>query len=515
MSRTRWVARAGRGVLTCGNARVDRVLLALVGSTCVLTFALTAWARPGGGQTFGSGDDGSSGGGDGGGGGGGGELIYLLLRLVFAYPKLGIPLLLVALYIWWKMQQAQPESWTSSHVSARPAVTRSQQAPLALDTLQHLDPDFSRIVFDDFCYRLYASAYLARADQSALAALAPYLSAQVREELASEPPRGLAGSQVVVGSMRITNLELVPETHAKPSHVRLALNYEANVSFGAQTTYRRERWVLERAASARTKPPEETARLGCPNCGAPFSSSDGRRCAYCDQVVEDGRFAWQVVQRHVLSVEARPPALTSDVKEAGTHRPTVRAPSVTSELAALKARDPAVDENTLEARVQYLYRELNRAWSGGDLPALRGLTSDGMFDYLRYWIDAYRAQDLHNALENMRIARVEIAKVVHDKHFDAVTMRLWASGRDFTRNVTTGQIVSGSQQHERAYSEYWTLIRGATTRGKSHNQGTCPSCAAPLTISMAGACSHCGSHLTRGEFDWVLSKIEQDDVYEG
>jgi hypothetical protein len=32
---------------------------------------------------------------------------------------------------------------------------------------------------------------------------------------------------------------------------------------------------------------------------------------------------------------------------------------------------------------------------------------------------------------------------------------------------------------------------------------------------MAGACEHCGAHVTAGEFDWVLSKIEQDDTYRG
>jgi hypothetical protein len=32
---------------------------------------------------------------------------------------------------------------------------------------------------------------------------------------------------------------------------------------------------------------------------------------------------------------------------------------------------------------------------------------------------------------------------------------------------------------------------------------------------MAGACEYCGAHLTRGEFDWVLSKIEQDEAYTG
>jgi hypothetical protein len=30
---------------------------------------------------------------------------------------------------------------------------------------------------------------------------------------------------------------------------------------------------------------------------------------------------------------------------------------------------------------------------------------------------------------------------------------------------------------------------------------------------MAGDCESCGVHVTTGEFDWVLSRIEQDEVY--
>lgn len=48
----------------------------------------------------------------------------------------------------------------------------------------------------------------------------------------------------------------------------------------------------------------------------------------------------------------------------------------------------------------------------------------------------------------------------------------------------------------------------------SRSSGSCPNCGAPLDrINMAGNCEACGTHLTRGEFDWVLSKIEQDDSY--
>jgi hypothetical protein len=32
---------------------------------------------------------------------------------------------------------------------------------------------------------------------------------------------------------------------------------------------------------------------------------------------------------------------------------------------------------------------------------------------------------------------------------------------------------------------------------------------------MAGICEYCESRVTSGQFDWVLSRIEQDEVYAG
>jgi hypothetical protein len=32
---------------------------------------------------------------------------------------------------------------------------------------------------------------------------------------------------------------------------------------------------------------------------------------------------------------------------------------------------------------------------------------------------------------------------------------------------------------------------------------------------MAGDCAYCGARITSGEFDWVLSRIEQDESYVG
>jgi hypothetical protein len=76
-------------------------------------------------------------------------------------------------------------------------------------------------------------------------------------------------------------------------------------------------------------------------------------------------------------------------------------------------------------------------------------------------------------------------------------------------------VVGGSRTTPPPYSEYWTLIRGATVRGAPRTEPVCPGCGAPLAIAMAGTCEHCQAHVTAGEFDWVLSKIEQDEAYLG
>jgi predicted lipid-binding transport protein (Tim44 family) len=507
-------------------ARLVPQLWAAVPGVLMLLACASAWARPGGGQSYsGHRDDYGGGGGSGGGGDFTGEIVYLLIRLVFYYPKVGLPLLIivgVVLYVAWrKRERLSLENWTSTHAymqqQQRPAY-RTQQAQahpkLQLDALLRVDPDFSASVFEDFAYRLYASAYRAHSDRRALESLAPYLSSEVRSALSGEAFGG-AVTQVIVGSLRIGQVE-VPGPSDGQTQSRVTVEYESNVIVGSQRTfYLREQWTLARDRSARTRPPEETERLGCPSCGAPFESTDSARCKYCNQVVSNGRFDWSVTARRVLSREPRPPALTSDVPEVGTNAPSLVSPDQNAAFAQLVARDPALDEADLLARLRLIFEQLNRAYSELDLQPVRGFLSDGMFDYLRYWTDAYRAQGLRNVLEGTQLTRTQRVRVRSDRYFDAITFRIWASGLDYTIDVRTQRTVTGSADRPRSYSEYWTLLRAAGTSGRAHSEAQCPSCAAPLEVTMAGNCRHCSAHITRGEFDWVLSKIEQDEAYEG
>jgi predicted lipid-binding transport protein (Tim44 family) len=485
---------------------------------------VAAFARAGGGQSYSGGSSGS-------GGGDGGGLIFLLIRLlfwlIFHHPLIGIPLTIVLVYVFIQYQKRTGAAGTQNWNSAPSKVPPAARASRDLDDLRTLDPEFSVVLFEDFAYDLFARAHEARSNERDLEALSPYLSPEARSHLAQRAPVGAPVSGVVIGALRVVGLSIPSTASAVPGGPAprevVTLEIEANISVattvgptGAEHThYVEERWRLERDASVQTKPPEKERSFHCPNCGAPFGPEGGDRCEYCGQVVSGGRFAWSVETIDLVRLEERPPALTSNVQEVGTNFPTIFHPALNARWAELVRDDPGVTMEGLHARLQLIYGELNAAWSRGDLANARPFVSDGLYDYLQYWVTAYKTQGLRNVLEGMRITEWKTVKIVRDRHFDALAVRLWGSGRDSTVRVATGEVVSGDPRHDRAYSEYWTLIRGAGVKGAPRADKSCPNCGAPLDVNMAGQCEHCGAKVTSGEFDWVLSKIEQDDSYTG
>ena len=468
-----------------------------------------AEARPGGGQSYSGGSSG------GGGGGGGGELVMLLIRLVIFYPQVGIPLAVVCgigfFYFQRQHSATNAADWDSVGLI-------EFEPPADLTRVRNIDPAFSTVLFEDFLFRLYATTHKQRALPLGLAQLAPYLGEGPRDTLERHEPVGVGVNNVVIGSMKFANL-VVPGTPygpgGEPHYVKVDVTFESNMttSDGKLTMYAIERWRLARAASTISKPPGSSRDFPCPNCGAKFTAGDQGQCNYCDQPVGTGAFDWIVYQVDSLGLEKRPPMISKTVNEAGTDAPTIVDPAAAQVMASIYADDPNFTEQALDARVRLIYHELNTSWTACDLRPVRGFVSDGLYDYLGYWVDSYLQQGLRNQLVDMRVTGWVIAKAVRDKYFDSVTLRVWGTGHDFTVKADSGKVVTGSKRSERPYSEYWTLIRSAARRGPVRSDKMCPNCGAALQINMAGNCEFCSAHVTAGEFDWVLSKIEQDESY--
>ncbi len=489
-------------------ARGALAVIAVIALGCGL-----AWGRPGGGDSY------SGGGGHGGSGGGGGdgggwfELIYWLIRITIEFPAFGLTLIAIFIgyVVWSAYKQHKNKDWDSG-----PPV--KLERAVSLEPLRRVDPEFSQVLFEDFAYRLFSTAHRARSSPELVATVAPYVSAAARSSLLSRG-QGQPVVSVVIGAMRPIRVDVPPspvDHNGIPARIRVGLQFEANVSTTTGTRFSVERWLLARDATRLSKPPGASKGFPCPNCGAPWqaNASGTQQCASCGEIVDNGRFDWVVEDISLEHVDDRPPTMTQEVEERGTDLETYVAHDLNQQWKSLRRDDPSLTEDNLVARLHMIYNQLNTAWSNNDLRPARGVVSDGLFDYLAYWVTAMKSQGLRNELRDMQITETRVAKIIRDKYFDSVTIRLWARGYDIM--VTdSGRRVRGSSSIKRKYSEYWTLIRSRARKGTPNANPTCSNCGAPLNMTQSGECEHCGAHVTAGEFDWVLSKIEQDDSYRG
>ena len=492
------------------------LLLGLV-SLALLLLAAAAFGRPGGGHSYsgGSRSSGSSHSGGGGGGGDGGFLFELLIFLCIEHPAVGIPLLLLVVVVMIVRAAIQHgmKAWstTPTEVSAVTTRVRETSAPRKeLERLRQSDPDFSLVLFEDFVYMMYAAVHRARA--IGVGPLAAYLEPSLAGALVDPSLQDVQG--IVIGALRYVSFSglgtasLQVELEIEANFVELAHNGEQ------RRFYVVDRLLLSRSATAKSRPFSRAHKLDCPNCGAPLEQMRGTQCGYCRQEVGFGRFDWMILGLDNQSREPRGPLLTSDVTETGTDSPTIVDASAPQRFQELQQRDPDLSWQSLTGRMAHVFSALQVAWSGRDPLKIRPFVSDNLFQSMLYWIDLYVAARCRNVTENARIVRIDLANVTGDKHYDAITVRLFASSFDYTIS-DDGKLLSGSRSRPRTYSEYWTWIRGSARKGPSRGDLACPNCGAELRVGMAGSCEYCRVKVTAGEFDWVLSRIEQDDSYTG
>lgn len=495
-------------------------LLRIAPALVVLSlFSSEALARVGGGQSYG-------GGGSSGGGGDDGlfawlifELLRLLVYLTIEYPALGIPLDIIViagvLYFLFRRRSSSVGSFTSAVAISHPA-NAVEDVEREFDQLRRFDPNFSEIVFNDFCYALYAKAHDARGrGSSALGLLSPYISQKAREVLMQRNPAGLSEVKgIIIGAMNVSNVHGL-ETPIVRISLLFETNYTEVVNGKENAYYVNERWDLERKRDVLSPPPAKATALHCPRCGGPLQRDSIGACSFCGTKIDSGEFQWYVRAISLLGKESRGPLLTSDVPEVGTDLPSVMQPGVMKLREEFERNNPGFTWGAFQNRAALIFNELQAAWSTLDWERARPHETDSIFQMHQFWIDAYKRQKLRNILDQSTIRAMQPVKIKGDAFYQAITIRIWASGYDYTVDES-GKVVSGSNKKIRQWTEYWTFIRNREAKpGAAHADLNCPNCAAPLKVNATGICEFCGGKITSGEFDWVLSKIEQDESYRG
>ena len=386
-----------------------------------------------------------------------------------------------------------------------------------VDRIRAQDPGFELEVF---LQRAEMTFFLVKRgiQQNDAAAVRPFLSDAVFEQVA----RGIAASSAQHRHALLESLNVravhVQEAQCDEAGQRLQVHfdlvYRAKVLDDAnrvladeQADHRHgERWTFSRKTGAVTPTNGGVTAARCPACGAELRLNLDGTCAHCRASVTNGTVDWMVA-----AVEQAP-----FVGYPNDSSLAVAAPSVGQGIAALQAADPVFSPDAFRVRVGTAFLALQDAWCKQNLDAGRAFLSPGAYFTWRAQLETLALEGRRNVMEHTSVQHIEPVLIVHGRVFDDITVRISASAADFEIDKDN-RIVFGDRM-VRPFVEDWTFQRSvgvATSQKPGTLENTCPNCGAPVSLTQIGECRYCKAAVTSGKFDWVVSRIAQDDVFGG
>jgi predicted lipid-binding transport protein (Tim44 family) len=267
-----------------------------------------------------------------------------------------------------------------------------------------------------------------------------------------------------------------------------------------------ERWTFTRSAAARTALNGGVVAAKCPACGAELRLGLDGVCAHCKASVTNGAVDWVVS-------DVQPAAFVGYSADSSLG---VAAPTVAAGVATLTSADKDFAMPAFEARVKTAFMALQDAWCNQKLDAGRAFMSPGAYFSWSAQLETMASEGRRNVLEHLEVRGIEPIRVIHGRVFDDLTVRVTAVAADFDVDGS-GKVVFGDRS-VRPFKEDWTFQRSvgvATSNKPGTLENTCPSCGAPVSLTQLGECRYCKAAVTSGKFDWVVSRIDQEDGPEG
>ena len=116
-------------------------------------------------------------------------------------------------------------------------------------------------------------------------------------------------------------------------------------------------------------------------------------------------------------------------------------------------------------------------------------------------------------MERICVKNAYLSSFTQSGDKDILTVVLSSKMIDYIINDETKAIIKGDKTTDRHSTYKMVFIRKTGVKTKpgmnTVNTTNCPNCGAPTQITSSGKCEYCGSVITTGEFNWVLSNLEK------
>ena len=183
--------------------------------------------------------------------------------------------------------------------------------------------------------------------------------------------------------------------------------------------------------------------------------------------------------------------------------------------AQIQAIDPAFSSDKFIGFAREVFMTIQAAWTAKDWKPIRPFESETLFNTHKQQLDEYIRMGKTNVIEKIAIKHCSLLSFAQDGDKEVLTVSLNAVMRDYVIDDATKKVLESDPNRDWYMRYIMVFNRKAglkTDPGKKGNSITnCPNCGAPTEVTSSGQCAYCGSVITNGEHDWVLTDIHSSN----
>ncbi len=481
--------------------RLRQLFSSAVFATIFIVLVDECHARLGGGGGFSGGrrSGGSSG------GSGDGVALYYLIRLAFRYPLIGIPVLLLVVYVMYK-QSTNAKGAYQGHV-IRKAVVHQNRSTFnrQLNQLQSSEPDFDQF---EFINRVKASFITLQTawTQGDLNTIRNYVTDSTFERFfilnQMYKDNGIIDVMKDVKVLESEIISIKSDQHYDTIQVKIlasAVNYftdRGGRRVTGSTTAEEfvELWSFLRKRGVKSLSSKGLMSGFCPNCGTPLRLNDKAECESCSALVSSGQYDW-------VLAEITQPELSVNPDGNYAHL-----------FKELELKDPGFNLQAIEDKVSTAFWALRYSEFDNNFQSLKRFTTPE----LHADIAQNRGAGQWNFVADPAIGGVDVFDFIPatTDEFDRLKVKVTWSGHSESRKQ--GQTFIPDYRQSAVRFQEFVLKRHQSVKTPFETSLMtlhCPNCGAPANKISAADCNYCGTSFVDGSRDWVIEEINRFGGY--
>lgn len=182
-------------------------------------------------------------------------------------------------------------------------------------------------------------------------------------------------------------------------------------------------------------------------------------------------------------------------------------------ISMITKEDPLFNKDEFLAWSRDLFIKLQYAWSDRDWSIIRCFESNELFEQHSAQLERYKQNKQINKMERVSVNWAKLHNYKVDGEYEVMEVMLNSKMIDYIIDEETGKVLHGDKTTNKINTYKLTFKRkkGITTKAgeTTVNTTNCPNCGAPTEITSSGKCPYCGSVITTGDYNWVLTSLER------